>query len=273
MRTPGFAGTFYPNTKQELLAQLNPLFQEKTDFFDDALGIIVPHAGYIYSGKVAAKTYKAISKIKKRKFVILGVDHYGTNIIATSKQSWRTPLGDAKIDSGFVDKIIRKNPITQNEIATEREHSIEVQLPFLQYVFKDFEFVPVQLPYISYKEILRLRDILISKDYFFIASSDFTHYGTNFGFAPSESFHNPVDYVKKLDEKIIKVIQDFDGKKFYDFVIQRNLTVCGFIPITLLLEITKKLGAKKIEKISYDSSFSLSQDFSNIVGYSGLIVR
>lgn len=273
MRTPTSAGIFYPSTKEELLVELNLLFQEKTEFFDDALGIVVPHAGYVYSGKVAAKTYKTISKIKKREFVILGVDHYGTNVVATSKQDWKTPLGIAKIDLEFVDKIIRENSIIQNKIAMEREHSIEVQLPFLQYIFKDFKFVPVQLPYISYEQILRLRDILTDKNYFFIASSDFTHYGANFGFTPTESFCDPVNYVKKLDEKIIKIIQEFNGKKFYDFILQRNLTVCGFIPITLLMEITKKLGAKKIEKITYDSSFSLSQDSSNIVGYSGLIIH
>jgi len=272
MRIPSFAGTFYPDTKKELLSELNLLFREKTEYYNNALGIIVPHAGYIYSGKVAAKTYKAISGISKRRFVILGVDHSGFNIVATSKLDWLTPLGITKNDKEFVNKLIKENSVIRNETAMMEEHSIEVQLPFLQYIFKDFKFAPIQLPVLSYKKILELRDILISEDHFFIASSDFTHYGINYQFVPRESFQNPLDYVKKLDEEIIKIILEFDGKKFYDFIVQKNLTVCGFIPIALLLEITKKLGGKKIKKICYDTSFSSSGDISNIVGYSGLII-
>jgi len=272
MRNPTSAGIFYPQTKEELLAELNLLFEVQTEFYSDALGIIVPHAGYLYSGQVAAKTYKAISTIKKKKFVILGADHYGTNIIATSKQDWITPLGTAKIDIEFVNKITREQAIIQDEIAMEKEHSIEVQLPFLQYVFKDFKFVPIQLPSLQYQEILELRDILKDEDYFFIASSDFTHYGSSFGFLPKESICNPADYVNKLDREIIKVIQEFDGKKFYSFIRKKDLTVCGYIPITLLLEITKKLNGKKILEIGYDSSFSVSRDPSTIVGYCGLVI-
>jgi len=272
MRNPTSAGIFYPQTKEELLAELNLLFEVQTEFYSDALGIIVPHAGYLYSGQVAAKTYKAISTIKKKKFVILGVDHYGTNVIATSKQDWITPLGTAKIDIEFVNKITREQAIIQDEIAMEKEHSIEVQLPFLQYVFKDFKFVPIQLPSLQYQEILELMDVLKDEDYFFIASSDFTHYGSSYGFLPKESIYNPADYVNKLDREIIKVIQEFDGKKFYSFIRKKDLTVCGYIPITLLLEITKKLNGKKILEIGYDSSFSVSRDPSTIVGYCGLVI-
>lgn len=273
MREPLYAGSFYSSSKPELESELNLLFQVKTDYISDAVGIIVPHAGYLFSGRVAAKAYKTISKINKKRFVILGVDHYGAGIIATSKQNWKTPLGEAEIDLEFVNKITKEQAIIVDEIAMKREHSIEVQLPFLQHIFKDFKFVPIQLPFISYEEIQHLAEILRDRDSFYIASSDFTHYGTNFGFFPRESIEDPVRYVEDLDNKIAELIQRFDPKQFLDYIIKNDLTICGSIPIALLLEITKNLEAKKIEKIAYDNSFSVSKDIANIVGYCSLLVR
>lgn len=273
MRSPIGAGTFYSRTKEELEAELDLLFQINTEYFNDAKGIIVPHAGYLFSGQVGAKVYKAISGTKKRNFVILGVDHYGTNIIATSKENWITPIGTAKVNTSFVEKITKEQGILVDEISMEKEHSIEVQLPFLQYLFKEFSFVPVQLPGISYNEILELAKILLDENSFFIASSDFTHYGEQYNFLPKESIYGPDEYVKKLDNKIIDVIQEFDSRKFFDFIEKKDLNVCGYVPITLILEIAKKLKAKKILKVGYDTSFSVSHDTSAIVGYGGLLIH
>ncbi|MEA3255731.1 MAG: AmmeMemoRadiSam system protein B, partial [Candidatus Altiarchaeota archaeon] len=123
MRNPIGAGTFYSGTKEELNAELDLLFQTDTEYFDDAKGIIVPHAGYLFSGQVAAKVYKAISGTKKRNFVILGVDHYGTNVIATSGENWITPVGTAKINLPFVEKITKEQGIIVDRISMEGEHS------------------------------------------------------------------------------------------------------------------------------------------------------
>lgn len=273
MREPVYAGQFYSGTKEELTSELNLLFNFEGKKINDAKGIIVPHAGYTFSGRVAAKAYDAISKINKKRFVILGVDHFGAGSIATSNQDWETPLGEAKVDRDFVDKITKEQAIVVNERSMEREHSIEVQLPFLQHVFGDFYFVPVQLPHISYEEIKHLAEILKDKDTFYIASSDFIHYGSNFGFFPEESIKDPLEYVKNLDNEIAEKIQKFEPKEFLDYIINRDLTVCGFVPITLLLEIMKRVGAKKIEKIAYDTSFSVTRDIANIVGYCSLLVR
>ncbi|MCK4429110.1 MAG: AmmeMemoRadiSam system protein B [Candidatus Aenigmarchaeota archaeon] len=273
MRNPVCAGTFYSQTRAELNSELNLLFQENAEYFDDAKGIIVPHAGYLFSGQVAASVYKAISGTRKRNFVILGVDHYGTNIIATSKENWNTPLGTAKVNIPFVERITKEHGLMIAENEMMKEHSIEVQLPFLQYLFKEFSFVPVQLPTLPYNEILELAEILNDKDSFFIASSDFTHYGRQYGFMPKESIYGPNEYVKKLDDEIIKLIQEFNPRKFFDYIESKESNVCGYIPIALLLEILKKLGANKILKIKYDTSFSATHDVSAIIGYSGLIIR
>ncbi len=273
MREPAYAGQFYSGEKEELKSELNLLFNFEGKQINDAKGIIVPHAGYTFSGRVAAEVYDAISKVNKKRFVILGVDHFRAGSIATSNQDWKTPLGDAKVDREFVKKITKEQAIIVNEKAMEREHSIEVQLPFLQHVFGDFYFVPVQLPHISYEEIQYLAKILKDKDTFYIASSDFIHYGNNFGFFPRESIKDPPEYVENLDNKIAEMIQKFEPKKFLDYIINEDLTVCGFVPITLLLEIMKELGAKKVEKIAHDTSFSFTKDIANIVGYYSLLVR
>jgi hypothetical protein len=272
MRAPMYAGTFYPRTKEELELELDKLFNVDTKYFNGAKGIVVPHAGYLYSGKVAAKVYKAISKINKKKFVILGVDHYNYGVIATSQQDWLTPLGKVKTDINFINKITEEQAIIVDEIAMEKEHSIEIQLPFLQHIFNNFKFVPIQLPSISYNDIKYIAELLTNKDTFYIASSDFTHYGSDFGFVPEESIYNPPKYVEELDSKLIEVIKEFEPERFLNYIIENDLTVCGYIPITLLLEITKKLDAKKIEKIAYDTSFSISKDSSHIVGYCGLLI-
>ncbi len=272
MRLPEFAGTFYPSTKNELKAELNLLFQAKTEYHNDALGIIVPHASYLYSGQVAAKTYKAISGTNKRNFVILGVDHHGSGVIATSKENWQTPLGTAKIDRAFSDYLTKEQAIISDEFALKGEHSIEVQIPFLQYLFNDFEFVPIQVPNISYNEILELAKLLSEENYFFIATSDLIHYGSSYNFFPKESLYDPNDYVKNLDNEIIEQICKFDGKGFLNYTREKDLTLCGATPIALLLEIAKNLGCKKIEKIMHDTSFSSSHDVSTIVGYGGLVI-
>ena len=273
MREPACAGQFYSEEKEELNSELNLLFNFEGKKVNDAKGIIVPHAGYIFSGRVAARAYSAISKINKKRFVVLGPDHYGVGSIATSNQNWKTPLGEVKIDKDFVKRITKEQAIVVHEKAMEKEHSIEVQLPFLQYVFGEFYFVPVQLPNISYEEIKHLARILKDRNTFYIASSDFIHYGNNFRFLPEESIEDPLNYVKTLDSEIVEMIQKFQPKEFLDYIIRKDLTVCGFVPITLLLELTKMLGAKKVEKIAYDTSFSIVKDIANIVGYCSLIIR
>lgn len=273
MREPKYAGSFYPRKKEELVSELNMLFDIKTPYFEDALGIIVPHAGYIFSGPVAAKVYNSIYKTEKRNFVILGVDHGGKAVVATSNQNWLTPIGEVKVDTDFVDKITKEHAVILDDFALEGEHSIEVQLPFLQYLFKEFKFVPVQVPRISYKEILNLANLLADKNHFFIATSDFIHYGLSYGFMPQESFYDPEDYVRKLDFQAIEKICNLDSKGFLDFVRERDLPICGTMTISLLIEIAKILGAKKVEKLAYDTSLSVTKDISNVVGYGGLVFR
>jgi len=116
-----------------------------------------------------------------------------------------------------------------------------------------------------------LAEILARRDRFYIASSDFTHYGFAYNYVPEGSWDNPLEFVKELDGRIINLILELNPKKFYDSVLENGYTVCGHITITLLLLILKRLGAKKGKLISYDTSFSTSKDLSAIVGYASIV--
>jgi MEMO1 family protein len=271
MRRPVAAGTFYPGNQKELILELEMLFKGQTDHHPLAKGIIVPHAGYVFSGSVAAKTYKAISSIAKRNFIILGVDHYGSGIIATSKEDWMNPLGTARVNLEMIKKIGKENAIMDDNFVTANEHSIEVQIPFLQYTFGNFTFVPLQIPRLSYPEVKEMAKMIVDKDSFFIVSSDFTHFGSHYKFVPKESIYGPDEFVRNLDSQIIDLIKAGDAKKFMDYIEQNDLTVCGYVPIAIMMEIAKILQVKKIETVAYDTSFSVSHDVSGIVGYAGLV--
>ncbi|MGC9310248.1 MAG: AmmeMemoRadiSam system protein B [Candidatus Aenigmatarchaeota archaeon] len=273
MRPPSAAGKFYPKDPQELASELELFFQsQKPDkYFPNAKGIIVPHAGYMFSGAVAAKTYNAVSGTDKRNIEILGVDHHNKGVIATLKQDWMTPFGAVKVNLPMLEKIMKGQAIVEDAEAVRHEHSIEVQLPFLQYMFGGFVFVPLQIPRLSYPEIQDLARIIADMDTLFIASSDLIHFGSDYGFVPKECIYGPEDFVKDLDEKIMSKILEMDPKRFMEYIEDNDLTVCGLMTITLFLEIMKLLGAKKAEIIDHDTSFSISHDTSAIVGYGGLV--
>jgi len=271
MRRPAVVGSFYPSNQNDIISMFERFFSYSVDRHPEAKGMIVPHAGYLFSGQVAAKMYKSISGTDKRNFVILGVDHYGVGIIATSKEDWTTPLGLAKVNLDMIKKISKEQAFMEDSLAMAREHSIEVQIPFLQYTFGNFTFVPVQVPRLPYSEIQDLARIIADRNSFFIVSSDLTHFGSNYGFVPKESIYGPEEFVKNLDAKIIEKIIEGDAKKFIEYIEGNDLTVCGYSSIALLMEVAKKIGVRKIEKLAYDTSFSVSHDVSGIVGYGGVI--
>jgi len=264
MREP-FAIGFYPMNKKDLENILKKLVNKKARKVK-AVAAIVPHAGYLYSGKVAGKVYSSISTSNK-KFLIACPNHTGLGEkIALSMQDWLTPLGMVKVNKEFANKL----PVDEN--AHRYEHSLEVQLPFLQFIFKNFEIVPLCLSHLEFEEIEELAEILAKKDFFYIASSDFTHFGPNYGYMPFNfKPEKNVERVKKLDMKAIKLIEKLNAKKFYELVLKENLTICGYIPITLILLIAKKLGAKKGKLIAYSTSFEVSRDLS-FVSYAGILI-
>ncbi|MEA2003850.1 MAG: AmmeMemoRadiSam system protein B, partial [archaeon] len=207
---------FYPGNAKILNLMLDKLFKNtKKTVKRDIIGLIAPHAGYLYSGKTAAKVYAQISK-KYDSIILLGPDHTGmAETVSVSTEDWKTPLGEVKIDKKLAEKIISESDIIiEDENAHMYEHSIEVQLPFLQYLLKDFRFVPIIIPH-NNMNLDKVKDIADTinnatkgKNVLIIASSDLTHFGKGYDFVPTEK--DKLEWMEKTDRAIMEKAAELD---------------------------------------------------------------
>lgn len=265
MRRAAVAGAFYEGERASLEKQVRECFSGVTREEDEnVLGAVVPHAGYMYSGGVAVNVYARLPSAET--FVILGPNHHGIgSLIAVSEDTWVTPLGEVEVDKAFVDAL-SKRIIDVDETAHRYEHSIEVQLPFLQFLFdKNFLFVPICMG-LSDEDTARevgedLADTIakFEKKVVVIASSDFTHY-------------EPDRIAREKDEYVIEAITELNVTKFYNRVYERNSSACGVGPIAVMMHAAKKLGAREGELIKYATSGDITGDRSSVVGYGGIII-
>jgi len=271
IREPHVAGTFYASEKKFLIEQIKESishkFGPKTVKEEEFIGAVVPHAGYAYSGPVAAWVY---ASIKKANYLIAGPNHYGVGYkFATLKNSiWKTPLGEVLVENSVIEKL-ESCGIEHDSRAHEFEHSIEVQLPFLQFKFGDnFKFVPISIlhdfPNESFlEECVRVGKCIgkiLKEDgrkWILIASSDFSHYV-------------PHKKAKEIDTKIIKEIEKMDTKKFFKKVSELNASLCGYGAIALVMEAAKVLGAKKGKLLTYRTSGEITGDKKSVVGYAAI---
>ena len=256
---------FYPNNKPQLDAILSKFLSRPANVIDYAKGCIVPHAGYAFSGELAATTL-ATARTHSKKIIILGTNHTGIDTFIDNG-SWETPLGAAELDFDLIEKIgIEQHP--------SDEHSIEVIVPILQKLYSDFSFVPLVVGQADYEELEMiakdLAELAKNENIFFTASSDFIHYGPNYGFNKFGTGRPAVDAVVKKDNELIELIKKMEPNKFYETVNKENLTVCGFRPITLLLMIMKKLKANNTTLIDHKTSFDVHPDKS-FVDYIGMV--
>ncbi|MBW2973119.1 AmmeMemoRadiSam system protein B [Candidatus Woesearchaeota archaeon] len=278
MRNPVVSGAFYESDADKLKDQIKGCFL--SDFGPRKLpekipeqelkGIIVPHAGYLYSGPCAAYCYKAVAESKRPDlFIILGVSHSGFSSCLSMKD-WQTPLGTVKVDKEF-GKALIENGIPQDETAHANEHSIEVQLPFLQFVLKDFKFIPI----IVSDDFAQIAEIILKtieqtkKNVIIIASSDFTHYGAEYGYVPFAE--NIKENLYKMDAGAIEEIKKMSSKGFLDYVNKTGATICGKHAIAALLNCLK---SSKAELLKYYTSADISnKDYSMAVGYAAIKFR
>ncbi len=268
MRTSIVSGQFYKNSFEDLEREVRECFLSKLGSglpgkrTKKIFGIISPHAGYSYSGACAAHAYKEIGEAEfPRTYVILGVNHtgyYGKRL-ALSYDEWQTPFGSV-LNSN--DKIAN---LKEDKKAHAFEHSIEVQLPFLQFVSKDnlkkLRILPVTVSEIDY-EYCREIAKEFPKDAIYIISSDFTHYGPLYNYSSSEK-------IEKIDTEAIKLIREFKTKEFLEYT--KDKTICGMYGIALGLEIMKNLGAEKARLLKYYDSSEITKDDQNKVGYASLV--
>jgi MEMO1 family protein len=279
LRRPVVAGMFYEGTAEALHAQVESCFLSrfgpgKLPVVNSAgsrkvLGLVCPHAGYVYSGAVAANAFFSLAADgKPDTFVILGPNHtgYGNLLSAMREGAWRTPLGDVEIDSETADAIAAESGILDfDEVAHRHEHSIEVQLPFLQYIYGNgFKFVPIcflMQDLESAQEIGRaLTEALANRNAVVIASSDFTHYESQAS-------------VERKDLAALKAVEALDEKKFYSILQAENVSACGYAPIAALMTYAKSLGASKAEVLCHKTSGDVTGDKTSVVGYAAVTIK
>ncbi len=264
------AGSWYPGTASELKKMIYEFLgnvQLKQDY--KPLGLIVPHAGYIYSGQTASYGYKLLMGKDINRVFILGPSHgtYCNKAILTDYDYMETPLGKVPIDTEVIKELIQKSNVFEVDNRTQfYEHSIQIQIPFLQVVLKNFKIIPIVVGDLSLQEIKELANILknyVDDHTIFIASSDFTHYGYNYGYLPFRD--NIQENLKKLDFGACEYINKLNSDGFLTYIEKTGATICGRIPIAILLNIMPK--DSKVEILNYETSGKLLNDFSNSVSY------
>jgi len=284
-RPPYVAGSFYPEDKSALQKMIGKFMEEakrNIDFIDEGkyAGVLCPHAGYIFSGKTQAHSYYYLSNSLPETFVILGPNHTGLGlpVALMDKGSWGTPFGEIKINEELASKIVENSGfIGVDSAAHKYEHSIEVQLPFLQYIKKDITFVPICMGIQDKETALDIGKAIAksSKEPLgVIASSDLVHYGSRFGYSPIRgSKEETLLWIKNNDMGILKMAENFDIDGLYQFIESKDYTACGYGPLSAMLSSMKELGAKKARILDYSNSYETSGDYSTVVGYGSVGIR
>ncbi len=276
IRHPAVAGSWYAGTPNSLRNQIKELFTHRLgpgslpkaakEGPRNIVGLVVPHAGYMASGPVAAHAYHRLAQDGKPDIIVIfGPNHTGRGSALSIMNAgvWRTPLGDVEVDTETAEQILqRSNIIDLDEMAHVYEHSIELQLPFLQYLYgSEFKFVPVcfmMQDLQSSREVGKaVTEALKGKNALVIASSDMTHY-------------EPQERAEKKDKMAIDAVLNMDEEQYYNTVEAYAISTCGYGPTIAAITAAKELGANKAQLICYKTSGEVLGDRSAVVGYAAI---
>lgn len=269
IRQPAVAGMFYEATAPRLRAQLEECFADnpppgsKQSF----IGAVVPHAGLMYSGHVAASFY-SIADLPRR-LIILCPNHTGLGHFAAINRegAWRTPFGDVPVDTPMADALMKKTGILRHDTAAHsREHSLEVQLPFLQQLLGDFTFVPICLGAPRYEMCEEIgnaiADVVLAaggERIGLLASSDLNHYEDQ-------------NTTMRKDQLAIDAVVRRDPQELWRVVDEFDVSMCGYIPTTTMLIAANRIGATSARLIEHVTSGDVSGDYARVVGYAAIVV-
>ena len=266
LRLPAVAGRFYPSNPAELTALIHKyVVSDPSTPAIQVRACLVPHAGYAYSGHVAGAVLARIAL--PRKIIILGVRHYprGEPAAVLSNGSWRTPLGDAQIDEELAEALKKACPLLREDsVAHSTEHSLEVQLPFLQILAPEFRFVPVALGTVRFEQLAEVGEGLArvlnnrNDDVLLLTTSDLNHYEDD-------------ATTRVKDRKAIEQLLALEPRVLYDTCRHETISMCGLGPATAMLTAMNRLGVKKSELVKYATSADVSGDRSAAVGYAGML--
>lgn len=269
---------FYPDNPRELRGLVDQSFRNQrfgpgrappSSAKRRIYGIVSPHAGYVYSGAVAANGFYEASAFDFHDVIMAGPNHYGIgSFVAAMKEGmWETPLGEVKVNSELAEEIAgRSSTLDFDDFAHSRDHCLEVQLPFLQYIKEDFRIVPIvlvsQRSDTAYDLGNAISETIVEKDVLdstlLIASSDFTHY------EPNSDAH-------RKDGELIKAILALDVNKFYAVLERLDVSACGYGAIATMMVAARNLGATRGELLKYATSGDVTGDTGAVVGYSSIV--
>ena len=266
LRLPAVAGRFYPSDPKELISVIRNHSQPDVNHHAiSAKACLVPHAGYMYSGHVAGAVFARLELPEK--IIVLGVRHYprGEPAAILSNGAWRTPLGDAPIDEELAGALRRECPVLREDsVAHSTEHSLEVQVPFLQALAPGFSFVPVALGTVQFESLVSVGEGISrvlgnsKEDVLLLTTSDLNHYEDD-------------ATTRTKDRKAIDRLLELDARGLYDTCRNEEISMCGLGPAVAMLTALHALGAKKAELVKYATSADVSGDRSQVVGYAGMI--
>ncbi|HWQ68025.1 MAG TPA: AmmeMemoRadiSam system protein B [Methanospirillum sp.] len=261
IRQCAIAGMFYPADPIQLTQQLESFFS-LTVSNQDAQGIVSPHAGWIYSGQIAAHAFASIRDGFDGTFILIGPSHRGFST-CRSGVSWNTPIGPVQVDTILGDLIAL--PVDDRAMAYGNENSLEVQIPFIRYRFPGASIVPIMMGSQTLEEINRVGSLIsraireYSGEVRIVASSDFSHYVSH-------------DKARKDDLFAIEALTDLNVSEFITRIHGHAISACGYGPIGAMIESLRPCGVTRCALISYTTSGVTSGDYSQVVGYAALAV-
>jgi AmmeMemoRadiSam system protein B len=268
LRLPAVAGQFYPANPRELSRLVRQFTTAEAPAEKvHARALIVPHAGYVYSGAVAGAVFSRL--ILPRKIIVVGVRHSppGADLAIVSEGAWRTPLGDAPLDRELARQVAEACPsLKEDSVAHSREHSLEVEIPFLQTLRPGFSFVPIAVGTLRFPELQELgmglaRVLARSPDEILIVtSSDMNHYEDD-------------ETTRRKDAKAIEKLEAVDARGLYDVCRTVGISMCGLGPAVATLTAMKQMGVTRGELVRYATSGEVTGDREAVVGYAGMIFR
>ncbi|MCK5125583.1 MAG: AmmeMemoRadiSam system protein B [candidate division Zixibacteria bacterium] len=272
IRRPMVAGSFYPSNPVELAKQMAEFFANapKKTLVGQVKALVVPHAGYKYSGQIAANAYKQIEGEIYDVVVVIAPSHrFFRGVSVYSGGGYQTPLGVVEIDRKLSGEIAQKHPgvfssnVGHSGSGGQGEHSLEVQLPFLQTVLGKFKLIAIMMGEQEESAIRATAEVVTAvlkdKNALIIASTDLSHF-------------YPEKEANRLDKNFEKALTSFETNKIIDVVEQGKAEACGFGPVAAMVEAERRIGGKEVEIISYGTSGAITGDFSEVVGYLSAVV-
>ena len=265
VRSPAVAGRFYPSDPGELEREIGACLAAGTGQKELSVAVVVPHAGYVYSGAIAGATFSRV--VPPDRALVLGPNHTGRGAKRSLFQAgvWDLPGGGLRVDSELAESVRISANLEPDTEAHRSEHSIEVELPFLRALRADMSFVPICLARLTLAECRELGKNLArsversSSSTLIVASTDMSHY-------------LPADVARELDLRAIERVQNLDPEGLYRVVTDLDISMCGFVPTTVTLFAARALGATRATLVRYGHSGERTGDHTRVVGYAGFVL-